>query len=89
MDNSGFNNAVPNGTNLEKPMSMGEWLITMIVLAIPCVGIIMMFVWGFGTGNTSRKNYCRAMLIFALIGVVLSVIFYGSIAAMMASALNV
>ena len=52
-----MNNELQNGEQLEKPMGLGEWLITMIVLAIPCVGLIMMFVWGFGEGNVSRRNY--------------------------------
>ena len=55
----------------EAPVSLGEWVITLIIMAIPCVNIIMMFVWGFGSGaKTSKKNYCRAMLIFLLIGIV-------------------
>lgn len=82
------NNQVQSNSQLEQPMSLGEWIITLIVLGIPCVGFIMMFVWGFGQGNTSRKNYCRAMLIFMVIGIVLSAIFYASIAALFATALN-
>jgi hypothetical protein len=81
-------NELQNGGQLEKPMSLGEWIITLIILAIPCVGLIMMFVWGFGQGNTNRKNYCRATLIFAAIGIVLGLIFYASVAAIMTSALS-
>lgn len=88
MDNYGVPNGMPNGEQLEKPMSLVDWLITLIVLAIPCVGLVMMFVWGFGQGNNSRKNYCRATLIFAAIGIVLSVIFYASFAAFFVNALN-
>src|SRR5262245_13181507 len=36
---------------VEKPLSTGEWFVTMLILALPLVGIIMYFVWGFGTGN--------------------------------------
>ncbi len=61
----------------QKVLSVGEWLVTMIIFAIPCVNIIMVFVWGFGSGgNENRKNYSRAMLVMMLIGIVLSVIFY-------------
>ena len=55
-------------------MSVGSWLITLIILAIPCVNIIMYFIWAFGNGNENRKNFCRAGLIFMLIAVVLSVL---------------
>lgn len=88
MDNYGVNNGMQNGQNLEQPLSLGEWLITLIVLAIPCVGLVMMFVWGFGQGNTSRKNYCRALLIFAAISIVLSAIFYASIASLLVNSLD-
>ena len=62
-------------------MSMGSWLITLIVLAIPCVNIIMYFVWAFGNGNENRKNFCRAGLIMMAISVVFMVLFYSIIGA--------
>lgn len=67
-------------------MTMGEWIITLIVMMIPCVNIIMLLVWAFGNGNENRKNYCRASLIIAAIGIVLSAILYVTIfASIMAS----
>ncbi|HHV12979.1 MAG TPA: hypothetical protein GXX75_22150 [Clostridiales bacterium] len=69
-------------------MSLGDWLITIIVQAIPCVGIIMLFVWAFGQGNTNRRNYCRAALIMTAVGIVLGVIFYASMASMMVNLIN-
>lgn len=89
MPNGGMPNAgMTNGAPLETPLSLGEWLITLIVLAIPCVGLVMMFVWGFGEGNTSRKNYCRAALIMTAIGIVLAAIGYASFAAIFINALS-
>jgi len=83
------NKAQVNGTQLEAPLTLGEWLITLIILMIPCVNIVMLLVWGFGNGSSvSRKNYCRAALILMVIGVVLSFIFSASIAALFATALN-
>lgn len=84
-----YNQPNYGGPNLEPAMTLGDWLITLLVLSIPCVNIIMFFVWGFGSGgNTSRKNYCRAALVFALIGIVISVIFSSAIAALMVSLIN-
>ena len=60
-------------------MGMGEWLITLIVLAIPCVNIIMYFVWAFGNGNENRKNFCRAGLIMMAVGIVLTILLYSII----------
>jgi ABC-type Fe3+ transport system permease subunit len=61
---------------LEKPVSVGEWMLTTLVMLIPCVNIIMMFVWAFGkTTNKSKSNYFKAALIWSLIGIgVLAVI---------------
>ena len=60
-------------------MGMGEWLITLIFLAIPCVNIIMYFVWAFGNGNENRKNFCRAGLIMMAVGIVLTILLYSII----------
>lgn len=63
-------------------MSMGDWLITLLALLIPCAGIILYFVWAFGKNeNENRKNYCRAYLIYWAITTVLGIIlfiFFGS-----------
>ncbi|WP_373267052.1 hypothetical protein [Hungatella hathewayi] len=69
-------------------MTMGEWLITLIVLAIPCVNVIMYFVWAFGNGNENRKNFCRAGLIVMAVGIVLTLILYAVVGAGLAAALS-
>ena len=57
-------------------MSLGDWIITMIVLAIPIVGFVMLFVWGFSSSaNPNKSNFCKAALIFYLIGIVLFFLF--------------
>lgn len=58
-------------------MTMGDWLITLLALLIPCAGIILYFVWAFGKNeNENRKNYCRAYLIYWAITTVLSIILF-------------
>ena len=53
-------------------MSLGDWIITFIVLMIPLVNIIMVFVWGFSkTTNPNKANFCKAYLILIAISVVL------------------
>ncbi|MGA9422087.1 MAG: hypothetical protein WBW61_06965 [Rhodanobacteraceae bacterium] len=59
-------------------ISLGEWIITLIVLAIPLVNIIMLLVWGFSANaNPTKRNYCRAVLIFIVVGIVLALLFGG------------
>ncbi len=65
---------MPVQDDREIPLSLGQWVLTLILLCIPCVNIIMLFVWAFGDGNQSRKNFARANLIITLISVVLGVI---------------
>jgi hypothetical protein len=59
-------------------MSLGDWIITFIVLAIPLVNIIMLFVWGFSSStNPNKSNFCKAYLILMLIAIVLFFLFGG------------
>ena len=62
-------------TDLEEPISMGEWLVTMLLMLIPCVNIVLMFVWAFSSKEKkSKSNYFKAALIFAAIVLVLYII---------------
>lgn len=62
-------------TREASPVSLGDWIITLIVLAIPIVGLVMLFVWGFSSSaHPSKRNYCRAVLILALILFVLAIL---------------
>ena len=63
-------------TSYAEPMSVKDWLITLIITAIPIIGIIMLFVWAFGSGtHPSKQNWAKAALIMAVIVIVLYVIF--------------
>ena len=71
------------------PISVGEWVITIIIIAIPIVGFIMLFVWGFGSHTQSSKaNWAKATLIMIGISIVLSFLFLGSLLGIMGSLMN-
>jgi hypothetical protein len=36
-------------------MSVKDWAITIFITSIPFVGIIMLFVWAFSSGNNPNK----------------------------------
>lgn len=58
------------------PLSMGQYIGMFILTAIPLVGFILLLVWAFGSDvNVNKKNYSRAVLILAIIGIVLTIIF--------------
>lgn len=71
--------------NLDEPVSFGDWMLSLLLMMIPCVNIVMMFVYAFGNGKKSKSNFFKASLVWALISVVLSVVFGASIVAMLAS----
>lgn len=49
-------------------MSVGDWMITMLITAIPIVGLVMLFVWAFGDNeNPTKSNWAKASLIWYLI----------------------
>ena len=62
------------------PMSIGDWLITSFIFAIPIVGFVMLFVWGFGSNTQpSKANWAKATLIMIGISIVIFLLFFGSI----------
>lgn len=70
-------------TELEEPISMGHWLVCMLIGLIPCVGVVMMFVWAFGSGEKkSKSNFYKAALIFFLASTVISIIMLVAFSAM-------
>ncbi len=47
-----------------KPMTVGDWFVTLLVLAVPVVNVIMYLVWACGSsGNLNRKNFCVASIL--------------------------
>ena len=63
-----------------RPMSVGNWFVTILIMAIPVVGLIMLFVWAFGDmAPQSKRNWARAQLIWMLIAFVLVFLFYVTI----------
>ncbi len=60
---------------MEEPMSVSDWMLTMLVMCIPCVNIIMMFVWAFSNSEKKTKsNYFKAALIWVAIAIGISVL---------------
>jgi len=56
-------------------VSVGFWMFAMLVMALPCIGLIMIIVWAFVGDNESRKNYFRAILAwFALFAVLIGLL---------------
>lgn len=58
-----------------KPISMWGYFGYQLLFCIPCVGIIMLFVFAFGGGaNVNLRNFARSYFCMLIIGIVLAVI---------------
>ena len=58
-------------------VSIWFWLLAMVVMAIPCVNVVMILVWAFAGDNQSRKNYFRALIIVFLFWTIIWFILMG------------
>jgi succinate dehydrogenase/fumarate reductase cytochrome b subunit len=67
-----------------KPMNVGDWVITILLTALPIIGIILLFVWAFGDNQKiDRANYSKASLIWIAVWLVFGfifLIFFGGLA---------
>ena len=55
--------------------SVGAWMLTLFVAGIPVVGFIYMLVLALGSGGSpAKRNFARAMFIWQIIGVVVTII---------------
>jgi len=77
---------------IKNEVSIGEWVITILIASLPLIGLIMLFVWAFGdAANPSKKNWAIATLIWFAIAIVLGILFFiifGAIFASMFSGMN-
>ena len=62
-----------NTEELESPVSIVDWIITWILLAIPLVNIIMLFVWALSPSTKkSKQNFARASFVVFFFFIALS-----------------
>ena len=58
------------------PVSLGDWIISVIVTKIPLIGFIMLIVWAVDKNTDPNKaNWAKAELIVKLIGFLIVIIF--------------
>ena len=72
-----------------QPVSTAYYFWMMLLFAVPVVGLIVCLVTAFSGDDTSRKNFSRAVLIWILVAIVLSIIVAIAIAAVGGSIMNI
>ena len=51
-------------SELESTVSIGDWILTWVLLAIPLLNIIMLFVWALSSNTKkSKQNFARASFV--------------------------
>ena len=47
-------------------ISVWSWMFILLLAALPYVGIFVVIIGAFAGGNETRKNYFRALIVWAL-----------------------
>jgi hypothetical protein len=59
-----------------KPVSIGNWILTFILLAIPLVNLIMLIVWAVGSStHPSKKTFAQAYFVLIAVAICLGILF--------------
>lgn len=59
--------------NQAEVLSMGDYLLMFIILAIPVVNFIVCILWIIsGNNNPNKRNFAKAWMVIAVIGTILS-----------------
>lgn len=70
----------------QKPMSVKDWLVTMLLMAIPVVGFVLLFIYAFGDNeNINKKNWAKAQLLLIAIFIGLAILLLAIFGALFAS----
>ena len=60
----------------QQGISTGNWIVTLIILAVPLVNIVMLFYWAFSASTyPSKRTYARANLIVGAAALALYLVF--------------
>ncbi|WP_226389166.1 hypothetical protein [Penaeicola halotolerans] len=64
-------------TNQHNQMTVGDWVVTMLITFVPLVNLVMLFVWAFGgNAHPSKETWAKASLIWLAIGIGLYILLF-------------
>ena len=59
------------------PVSVGNWMLTYLLMCIPLVNLILLLVWAFGSNTpVSKANWAKASLLWLVIAIVFYVLLF-------------
>jgi len=62
-------------------LSVGDWMIILLLITIPVLNLIMLFVWALSSDtNVTKSNFAKAALIWFVVIIILWLLFFASLA---------
>lgn len=66
----------PEKNRMQRPLSVGDWIVVFLLLGIPVVGFILIIYWSFGENvNINKKNFSKATLLLIVLTFALIIFF--------------
>lgn len=63
-----------------EPLSIADWLVTLLLSFVPILNVFMYLFWAFGTSvHPSKKNWAKANLIIWTVLIIISIFFFSLI----------
>ena len=66
--------------NEQKISSVGDWMVTLLILSIPVVNFIALIYWAVSDStSTVKANFAKAAIVWFVVIIVLYVLFFGAL----------
>ena len=71
------------------PLSLLDWMLTLLIMAIPIVNLVMLLVWAFSSDtNPNKANFAKAALLWMVIAFGLSFLFMSTLVGVLSTFSN-
>lgn len=70
----GMSNESRSEMRRQQTVSVGNWMGTLILMAIPVVNLVLLIIWAVSGRIPSKRNYAIASILLTVIWIVLSVV---------------
>jgi len=62
-------------------LSVGDWMIILLLISIPVINIIMLFVWALSSDtNETKSNFAKAVLMWFVVIIIIWILIFASLA---------
>lgn len=66
--------------NDQKIPSVGDWIITLLIMSIPLINFIALIYWAASSSSGPIKgNFAKAALVWILVVIVVYILFFGAL----------